>query len=230
MSISGNDPLEKRIKALQSIPVPDLESIEHRNTERKALKQKAAEGPWYVKQNTYRGIGTKYQVRQRLEDYPDAEAIIVPDSDDPATKAFIAHTRSDSPETDIDDLVLQVRTLLGYRPILTELDHRLQLLEAQCAALQQRLSQAEHEKHQAEENLAAFKRQTEDIYISAALIRQGLEFYADESNWQWKLAYNRILKDNGELARQTLQSCQAGQELLEQLRLHLQNNALDRID
>ena len=202
----------------------DTEGILQRNDTRKRLRQNLAPGIWYVRENAYRGLGSKFQVRRKVTAQAEADdEIIIPDGSDRQNKDFIVFARNDSPETDIDQLLAKIETIKMVEANGKAMVERIRQLESIERQLQEALRQAQQGREDAVKDLLDFQHQTEAQYYQAAIIREALMFYAVEENWEWQLAYNKMLMDNGETARHALANSEAGSELLEKLKQKLQS-------
>ncbi len=197
----------------------NLDEIAQRNGYRRDIKSKATPGPWYVKTNTYRGAGTKYEVRKHVEprflgDKPEEKAIVGEglDKDD---KAFIAFARNDEPERDIDLLIAKIKQLRTFEVERKKMVEYIALLEDKVRQLKNQVTDLENTNAQVNREYKGYIRQTDYLYQNTDILRQGLEFYASDANWDWQMVHHPILKDNGRTAKTALEITKTAAELAE---------------
>lgn len=200
--------------ATESIPIIDTQGIRQRNQTRKQLKRCLPEGQWVVKEKHYRGSGAKYVVihqtavghnNGQIEDH-----VIVPEGFQRDEKAFIAFTRNDEPEKDIDQLLMVVDQLAHFEAVRQEMAQHILKLKLENQQLQHQLEQTTLHLQRTQDSFEQYHHKTQHLHADAAILREALRFYANPAHWEWQLVSHPIIKDNGQIAEMALSQSTAG--------------------
>ena len=144
----------------------------------------------------------KHQVG--LSPNPERDDTVVAEGYDKPVKDFIAYTRNDGPEKDIEQLVDAIERLSVFEASRRQMAEYIQQLEYENAQLKGAITGLEADNADWQARYTGYVDRTEAIHRQATLLEEGLAFYADPKHWQWHFVQHPMLQDNGDTARRIL--------------------------